>query len=58
LEIHLFKLKTMLKRPKPGESEEDLLEFQRQFLSQGATPAVNVVKHQPRDVVQLDGKSS
>uniref|UniRef100_A0A4X1UTE5 RNA polymerase II associated protein 1 n=1 Tax=Sus scrofa TaxID=9823 RepID=A0A4X1UTE5_PIG len=60
----------MLSRPKPGESEVDLLRFQSQFLAAGATPAVQLVKKgsrkggdanpdQPplqdrRDVVMLD----
>ncbi|XP_019824127.2 RNA polymerase II-associated protein 1 [Bos indicus] len=60
----------MLSRPKPGESEVDLLRFQSQFLAAGATPAVQLVKkgsrragdanlEQPplqdhRDVVMLD----
>ncbi|XP_027725755.1 RNA polymerase II-associated protein 1 isoform X1 [Vombatus ursinus] len=34
----------MLSRPKPGESEADLLRFQNQFLSSGATPAVRIAK--------------
>ncbi|XP_053451830.1 RNA polymerase II-associated protein 1 isoform X3 [Nycticebus coucang] len=34
----------MLSRPKPGESEVDLLRFQSQFLAAGATPAVRLVK--------------
>ncbi|XP_072479970.1 RNA polymerase II-associated protein 1 isoform X2 [Notamacropus eugenii] len=34
----------MLSRPKPGESEVDLLRFQNQFLSSGAPPAVRIVK--------------
>lgn len=34
----------MLSRPKPGESEVDLLRFQRQFLATGAAPAVQLVK--------------
>uniref|UniRef100_A0A673U5F3 RNA polymerase II associated protein 1 n=1 Tax=Suricata suricatta TaxID=37032 RepID=A0A673U5F3_SURSU len=34
----------MLSRPKPGESEVDLLRFQSQFLAAGAAPAVQVVK--------------
>ncbi|XP_012621934.2 RNA polymerase II-associated protein 1 [Microcebus murinus] len=34
----------MLSRPKPGESEVDLLHFQSQFLAAGATPAVRLVK--------------
>ncbi|XP_008585777.1 PREDICTED: RNA polymerase II-associated protein 1 isoform X1 [Galeopterus variegatus] len=60
----------MLSRPKPGESEVDLLRFQSQFLAAGAAPAVRLVKKgnrrcgdanpdQPvqqehRDVVMLD----
>ncbi|XP_008845021.1 RNA polymerase II-associated protein 1 [Nannospalax galili] len=58
----------MLARPKPGESEVDLLRFQSQFLEAGATPAVQLVKgsrygdahpdqpplHDHRDVVMLD----
>ncbi|XP_010344508.3 RNA polymerase II-associated protein 1 isoform X2 [Saimiri boliviensis] len=60
----------MLSRPKPGESEVDLLRFQSQFLAAGAAPAVQLVKkgnrgsgdansNQPplqdhRDVVMLD----
>ncbi|KAM5240978.1 RNA polymerase II-associated protein 1 isoform 1-T5 [Hipposideros larvatus] len=60
----------MLSRPKPGESEVDLLRFQSQFLAAGAAPAVQLVKKgsrnagdanldQPpledhRDVVMLD----
>ncbi|XP_023568392.1 RNA polymerase II-associated protein 1 [Octodon degus] len=34
----------MLSRPKPGESEADLLRFQSQFLATDATPAVQLVK--------------
>lgn len=34
----------MLSRPKPGESEVDLLRFQSQFLEAGAAPAVQLVK--------------
>ncbi|XP_028622818.1 RNA polymerase II-associated protein 1 isoform X2 [Grammomys surdaster] len=59
----------MLSRPKPGESEVDLLRFQSQFLEAGAAPAVQLVRgsrrrdgahpDQPplqdhRDVVMLD----
>nr|XP_045012480.1 RNA polymerase II-associated protein 1 [Jaculus jaculus] len=60
----------MLSRPKPGESEVDLLRFQSQFLTAGTAPAVQLVKKgsrrhgagnsdQPllqdcRDVVMLD----
>lgn len=35
----------MLSRPKPGESEVDLLRFQSQFLAAGAAPAVQLVKN-------------
>ncbi|XP_048342038.1 RNA polymerase II-associated protein 1 [Sphaerodactylus townsendi] len=34
----------MLPRPKPGESEADLLRFQNQFLASKASPAVKIVK--------------
>ncbi|XP_077120300.1 RNA polymerase II-associated protein 1 [Ranitomeya variabilis] len=34
----------MLSRPKPGESEEDLLEFQKQFLAARASAAATVVR--------------
>ncbi|XP_067847336.1 RNA polymerase II-associated protein 1 isoform X2 [Heptranchias perlo] len=34
----------MLGRPKPGESEDDLLRFQQQFLAAGRSPAAKVVK--------------
>ncbi|KFO94661.1 RNA polymerase II-associated protein 1, partial [Buceros rhinoceros silvestris] len=34
----------MLSRPKPGESEADLLRFQNQFLAAGASPAVKTLK--------------
>ncbi|XP_009568282.2 RNA polymerase II-associated protein 1 [Cuculus canorus] len=34
----------MLLRPKPGESEADLLHFQNQFLAARASPAVKIVK--------------
>lgn len=59
----------MLSRPKPGESEVDLLHFQSQFLEAGAAPAVQLVKgsrrhgdahpdqlslQDRRDVVMLD----
>ncbi|XP_004609834.2 RNA polymerase II-associated protein 1 [Sorex araneus] len=52
----------MLARPKPGEAEEDLLRFQRQFLAAGTAPAVQLVHKGSRgrgdalarDVVMLD----
>ncbi|XP_050567278.1 RNA polymerase II-associated protein 1 isoform X5 [Cygnus atratus] len=34
----------MLSRPKPGESEADLIHFQNQFLAARASPAVKIVK--------------
>lgn len=54
----------MLARPKPGESEGDLLRFQSQFLAAGATPAVQLVQKgsrsrgdaPSRDLVMLDGE--
>ena len=33
----------MLKRPEGGESEDDLLEFQRQFLAEKTKPSAAVV---------------
>ncbi|XP_060031036.1 RNA polymerase II-associated protein 1 isoform X2 [Erinaceus europaeus] len=60
----------MQSRPKPGESELDLLRFQSQFLAAGTAPAVQLVKkgsrrdgganleqsplREPRDMVTLD----
>ncbi|KAL1785363.1 RNA polymerase II-associated protein 1 isoform X1 [Sigmodon hispidus] len=59
----------MLSRPKPGESEVDLLRFQSQFLEAGTAPAVQLVRgsrrrgdthpdqlpaQDHRDVVMLD----
>ncbi|KAM6444679.1 RNA polymerase II-associated protein 1 [Rhynochetos jubatus] len=38
----------MLTRPKPGESEADLLHFQNQFLAARASPAVKIVKKAKR----------
>ena len=61
----------MSKRPKPGETEEDLLEFQKQFLAQKTAPSVTVISKragekrpvdkqdgqmQQKDVVQMEGK--
>lgn len=60
----------MLSRPKPGESEEDLLKFQQEFLASRTQSAASVVKRadkrkqsddkqspsESRDVVQMDGK--
>ncbi|XP_048394300.1 RNA polymerase II-associated protein 1 isoform X1 [Stegostoma tigrinum] len=60
----------MLGRPKPGESEDDLLLFQQQFLTAGTSPAAKVVNKRkvqsqnadripvnavPRDTVTLEG---
>ena len=54
----------MLKRPKAGESEEDLLEFQRQFLAEKTQPSAAVVtrpgdkrKSGPPDSVTVPGTS-
>ena len=33
----------MFKRPKAGDTEEDLLEFQRQFLAEKTQPSASVV---------------
>lgn len=49
----------MLKRPKPGEDEEDLLEFQRQFLAEKSSPSAALAQKGPtpgRDVVKMEGK--
>jgi hypothetical protein len=61
----------MSKRPKPGETEEDLLEFQKQFLAQKTAPSVSVInkragekrpvdkqddKTEQKDIVQLEGR--
>ncbi|KAL4237863.1 RNA polymerase II associated protein 1 [Mactra antiquata] len=54
----------MFSRPKPGETEEDLLKFQKQFLEENTTPSVNITKKAgdkrtaERDVVQLDASST
>lgn len=34
----------MIKRPKPGESEDDLLKFQQEFLAKQEKSAASVVK--------------
>lgn len=34
----------MASRPKRGETEEDLLEFQQQFLASRDTPSVTVIR--------------
>lgn len=56
----------MLQRPKRGETEEDILDFQERFLASGEQPAVSLAergkrKQQQRplerDVVQLGGGS-
>ena len=51
-----------MQRPKRGETEEDILDFQERFLASGEQPAVSLVergkrRQQPaeRDVVQLGG---
>ncbi len=56
----------MYSRPGKGESEEDLLRIQQEFLSRGVNPAANVShlgqednscekRPHERDVVQLQG---
>uniref|UniRef100_H3A6N6 RNA polymerase II associated protein 1 n=1 Tax=Latimeria chalumnae TaxID=7897 RepID=H3A6N6_LATCH len=47
---------TMLARPKPGESEEDLLHFQNQFLAAGKSPAVKIVKKADKRKVETGGE--
>eukprot|EP00794_Sanderia_malayensis_P020498 gene20498-22515_t len=50
----------MIRRPKRGENEEDLLEFQEKFMQKNAPPAAKVVRMKSdgdgrkRDVVSLD----
>ncbi|XP_039597354.1 RNA polymerase II-associated protein 1 [Polypterus senegalus] len=34
----------MLPRPKPGDSEDDLLRYQEQFLASGSEPAVRIIR--------------
>lgn len=56
----------MIPRPKPGESEDDLLKFQQEFLAKQEKSAVSVVKKPDKrktvpvdkDVVNLEGKQS
>ncbi|XP_007480203.3 RNA polymerase II-associated protein 1 [Monodelphis domestica] len=48
----------MLSRPKPGESEVDLLRFQNQFLSSGANPAVRIAKKVNKKGRHADEKQS
>lgn len=53
----------MFHRPKPGETEEDLLEFQKQFLTEKLPPSASITKNAgdkrtaDRDVVQLHGNN-
>ena len=60
----------MIRRPKPGETEEELLEFQKQFLAEKASPSASVVSRPcdkrktggsgiqslQKDVVHMEGK--
>ena len=34
----------MIRRPKPGDEEEDLLSFQNEFLASSTTPAASVIR--------------
>ncbi|XP_078263232.1 RNA polymerase II-associated protein 1 isoform X3 [Rhinoraja longicauda] len=43
----------MLGRPKPGESEDDLLLFQKKFLATGISPAAKVIKKADKRKVEL-----
>ncbi|XP_041071091.1 RNA polymerase II-associated protein 1 isoform X1 [Carcharodon carcharias] len=45
----------MLGRPKPGESEDDLLLFQQQFLAAGTSPAAKVVNKRKVELENTDG---
>ena len=42
--INFVSVIRMLKRPKPGETEEDLLRFQEEFLASQAAPAAKLIK--------------
>uniref|UniRef100_A0A4W3K724 RNA polymerase II associated protein 1 n=1 Tax=Callorhinchus milii TaxID=7868 RepID=A0A4W3K724_CALMI len=48
----------MLGRPRPGESEDDLLRFQQEFLRSGASPAVTVVKKADKRKVESENVAS
>lgn len=53
-----------MERPKLGDDEDELLKFQREFLSSQATPSASVVRmgdkrksgEATRDVVHMDSK--
>ncbi|XP_051872012.1 RNA polymerase II-associated protein 1 isoform X2 [Pristis pectinata] len=45
----------MLGRPKPGESEDDLLRFQQNFLATGILPAAKVIKKADKRKVESKG---
>ncbi|GCB69155.1 hypothetical protein scyTo_0013927 [Scyliorhinus torazame] len=49
------KPRKMLCRPKPGESEDDLLLFQQQFLAAGTSPAAKVVNKRKVELENTDG---
>ncbi|XP_038072867.1 RNA polymerase II-associated protein 1-like [Patiria miniata] len=48
----------MLRRPKPGETEEDLLRQQQEFLAQQQTAAATVVKRPDKRKPSADGSDS
>lgn len=61
----------MFPRPKPGDTEDDLLKFQKEFLANQTQSSVKVVKRgdkrksddgsqtdSKRDVVQMEGIST
>ncbi|XP_072425369.1 RNA polymerase II-associated protein 1 isoform X2 [Chiloscyllium punctatum] len=49
------KPRRMLGRPKPGESEDDLLRFQQQFLAAGTSPAAKIVNKRKVQSQNADG---
>ncbi|XP_067895713.1 RNA polymerase II-associated protein 1 isoform X2 [Heterodontus francisci] len=48
------KPRKMLARPRPGESEDDLLRFQQQFLAAGTSPAAKVIKKADKRKVESE----
>ena len=67
--VHLIDQQVdMYARPKPGETEEDLLRLQEEFFAQKLAPAATVIRHpakrrstdndaktQQKDRVSMDG---
>lgn len=51
---HIYK---MLRRPKPGDTEEDLLKFQEKFMGNQEKPAVTVLRQKTEPDLKRDGGS-